>query len=83
MRLQSGRAGGRRGGHVPYSVKDVDFLVAYISSLKVWYVIPIRALGGRLTIKLYPLGSRRDSERHFEKYREAWELLEEAAARRS
>jgi len=35
----------------------------------------VRALGGRLTIHLYPFGSRKGSEERFEKYREAWRLL--------
>ena len=29
----------------------------------------------RLTIRLYPFGSRRGSKRRLEKYRKAWELL--------
>jgi hypothetical protein len=61
--------------HVPYSPKEVDFLVVFISSERIWYVIPIRALGGRLTIHLYPFGSRKDGAKRFEKYREAWHLL--------
>src|SRR4029077_15729856 len=42
---------------------------------RIWYLIPVRALGGRLTIHLYPLGCRKGSEKRFEKYREAWGLL--------
>ena len=61
---------------IAYSVRDIDFLVVLIEGHGIWYVIPVRALGGRLTIHLYPFGSRRGSSNRFEKYREAWCLLE-------
>jgi len=32
-------------------------------------------LGSRLKINLYPFGCRKDGEKRFEKYREAWKLL--------
>jgi len=60
---------------IAYTAEDVDFLAVRIAGRGIWYVIPVRALGGRLTIHLYPFGSRRGSKRRFEKYREAWELL--------
>ncbi|MGA8639123.1 MAG: hypothetical protein WBP98_04555 [Candidatus Sulfotelmatobacter sp.] len=47
---------------------------------RIWYLIPVRALGGRLKINLYPFGCRKDKER-FEKYREAWNLLGRPAPR--
>jgi hypothetical protein len=62
---------------IAYSPKDVDFVAALIGGEGIWYLIPVRALGGRKTIHLYPFGSRRGSSRRFEKYREAWGLLEE------
>ena len=43
---------------------------------RIWYVIPVEALGGRLTINLYPFGCRKDGEERFEEYRGAWRLLE-------
>jgi len=60
--------------------EQIDFLAVMIQcartrGTRIWYVIPVRALGGRLTINLYPFGCRKDGEERFEKYREAWRLL--------
>jgi hypothetical protein len=63
----------------PYSPEDVDFLAVLIGGHGIWYLIPIIALEGRLTIHLYPFGSRRGSSNRFEGYRGAWNLLEENA----
>ena len=67
---------------MPYSPAEVDFLAVMIEKKRIWYMIPVRALGGRLTIHLYPFGSRRGSSNRFEKYREAWYLLEGKTAPR-
>jgi hypothetical protein len=69
--------------HMPYTSKQIDFLAVVIQGKRmrgqrIWYLIPVRALGGRLTINLYPFGCRKDGEQRFEKYREAWGLLEKA-----
>jgi hypothetical protein len=61
---------------VSYSPKDVDFLAVLIDGKGIWYLIPVRALGGRKTIHLYPFGCRKDGKKRFEKYKEAWWLLE-------
>jgi hypothetical protein len=66
--------------HMPYTSKQIDFLAVVVQGRRmrgrrIWYVIPVRALGGRLTINLYPFGCRKDGEERFEKYREAWDLL--------
>lgn len=58
-----------------YTPGEIDFLAAFIRSPKIWYIIPVRALQGRLGFDLYPFGCRRDGRRPFEKYREAWYLL--------
>jgi hypothetical protein len=63
-------------GHRPYTAAQIDFLAAVIAGTDIWYVIPVRALRGRLTIHLYPFGCRRGSKEEFEKYRERWQLLE-------
>jgi hypothetical protein len=65
---------------MPYTPAQIDFVAVVVlgeraRGRQIWYVIPVRALGGRLTIHLYPFGSRRGSEERFEKYREAWGLL--------
>jgi len=68
------------GKHMPYTKEQIDFLAVVIQGKRIrrriWYVIPVRALGGRLTINLYPFGCRKDGEERFEKYRGAWALLE-------
>ncbi|MCU1304667.1 MAG: hypothetical protein JWQ87_4951 [Candidatus Sulfotelmatobacter sp.] len=73
------------GKHMPYTKEQIDFLAVVIDGTRtraegmrrrIWYVIPVRALGGRLTINLYPFGCRKDGEERFERYRGAWELLE-------
>jgi hypothetical protein len=68
------------GKAMPYTAKQIDFLAVVIQGerlrgKKIWYLIPVRALGGRLTIHVYPFGCRKDGEKRFEKYREAWGLL--------
>jgi hypothetical protein len=63
--------------HMPYRADQVDFLAAYITQEKICYVIPIAALPGRLTIHLYPNGTRKGGHgTELEKYREAWELFD-------
>jgi hypothetical protein len=66
--------------HMPYTKEQIDFLAVVIQGKRlrgrrIWYVIPVRALGGRLTINLYPFGCRKDGEERFEKYRGAWGRL--------
>jgi hypothetical protein len=66
---------------VPYTIEQIDFLAVVIQCARtrgkrIWYVIPVRALGGRLHINLYPYGCRKDGEERFEKYKEAWDRLE-------
>jgi len=74
------------GKRMPYTRKQIDFLAAVFSGQRtfgqqIWYLIPVRALGGQLTITLYPFGTRWDRHPQFEKYREAWKLLGEPDAR--
>jgi hypothetical protein len=64
-------ARGSRG--VVYAFGEIDFLVAYIVSRDIWYVIPAPALVSHSALQLYPF-SRRSP---YEKYREAWGQLNE------
>jgi hypothetical protein len=71
-------------GHVPYTADQIDFLVAYVISLGVWYIIPVEAFAPRTSLPLYPDPDSKVVGR-YEKYREAWGLLTNAkplAARR-
>jgi len=56
-----------------YGPEEIDLLVAYVVPEDVWYVIPVRELGQRRSMRLYP-GSRRKRSK-FEKYREAWWIV--------
>jgi hypothetical protein len=60
---------------ISYSTKDADLIAALIDGKGIWYLIPTRALRGRKVIGLYPYGATK-GPRRFEKYREAWWLLE-------
>ncbi len=53
-----------------YSPDEVDFIAAYIIPLDLWYIIPIRAIRGRV-ISLRPdkPGNR------YHQFRERWDLL--------
>jgi PD-(D/E)XK nuclease superfamily protein len=64
----------RKGQRVPYTAKEIDFLIAHVPPENAWFVIPIQALLSHPSIRLYPRGSNRQG--HFEKYRDAWHLLE-------
>jgi len=67
---------------VGYTSDDIDFIVAYVAPHNAWYVIPVDALAQRTFINLYPLGKTRSLGGAFEKYREAWSLLEPQLHRR-
>ena len=58
-----------------YTSKEIDFFVAYVVPENLWYIIPIQAIGQRKGIRFYPT-TRRQSRAMFEKYREAWCLLD-------
>jgi hypothetical protein len=59
--------------HVPLTAKDIDVLVAYVSSRDIWYVMPVKAFSPRARLHFYPDGSTKGAL--FEEYREAWEVL--------
>jgi hypothetical protein len=58
-----------------YTSREIDFFVAYVVPENIWYIIPIQAVGSRKGIRFYP-HTRRQSRAMFEKYREAWCLLD-------
>jgi hypothetical protein len=61
--------------HMPYLPSKVDFLAVLILGTDIWYLIPVRALGGRLMVRVYPFGGSPRGSRRYEKYRDAWPLL--------
>lgn len=58
-----------------YTAKDTDFLAGYIFQENLWYIIPIEAVGGRASICFFPY-TEGGSKSRFERYREAWCLLD-------
>ncbi len=56
-----------------YRPSEVDFVAVWIARKGSWYIIPVRALAGRVRIQLASDDHR--SRRLFEQYREAWDLL--------
>lgn len=60
---------------VPLTAKDIDVLVAYVSTRNIWYVLPVRAFSPRTALCFYPDGSTKGAL--FEMYREAWWVLME------
>ena len=74
----------KKGAGLAYSQEDVDFIAAYVAPCETWYLIPIEALKGSISIRLHPrLPSGRKTKRaggFYETYREAWHLLKERDA---
>ncbi len=62
---------GNRGNTRPYVQGDYDFLLAYVSTEDVWYVLPFDSVRGT-TLNLYP---HRKGTGQYEKFKEAWKLL--------
>ena len=52
---------------------DEIVLVAYVAPLKVWYVLPVRAVQRLRSLKLFPTSRGRRSK--YENYREDWRRL--------
>jgi PD-(D/E)XK endonuclease len=65
----------RGQGKKRYTKKEIDVLVAHVQPLDVWYVLPIAAIGRTKSLRFYPDIKSRGPR--WEKYREAWEVLED------
>src|SRR5439155_17695063 len=59
-------------GRAVYGANDIDFLVAHIATLNVWYVLPVRACMPAPMLHFYP--HRKAKKMRLEKYRddETW-----------
>jgi len=71
-----GAFGIRASGSDPtrvYTAEEIDFLVAYIVSEDLWYVLPVHVFARVRHAKLFPFRERPISR--YEKYREAWCLM--------
>ena len=60
-------------GRATYSCKDIDFLVAHVVPLDVWYVLPVKACAPAPMLRFYP--HREAKKMRLEKYKEAWGLM--------
>jgi hypothetical protein len=63
---------GKGGGAKPFMKEDMDFVVAHIVAEDLWYVVPIEIAEGLAGLWFNP----RSTRARFEKYREAWCLLD-------
>lgn len=57
-----------------YSKEEIDVLVAYVVPEDAWYMFPVSVVQGVRSLKLFP-GSKKKRSR-FERYRDAWWVLE-------
>jgi len=67
-----------RGGHKSYPPGSFDFLAAFAALEDSWYIIPQDAILGKRTVPLHP----QSKNAQYEKYREAWHLLQGAKGNR-
>jgi len=59
------------GGHGrTYSVKDIDFLAAYVAPADTWYIIPVSAFSPKWALYFRP--HRPGADQAWGKFREAW-----------
>ena len=58
---------------IAYKTGEIDFLIAQIVPEDCWYVIPLKAILPRKSLRIYPEKDPRVGE--YGKYREAWELI--------
>lgn len=60
-------------GRAIYALDDIDFLVAHIVPLNLWYIFPVCACMPAPMLRFYP--HRKAKVMRLEKFREAWELM--------
>lgn len=58
----------------PYTEGDIDILAAYIVPLDIWYLLPVEEISSKKGINVCP--ENEATKGKYEKYREAWNLLE-------
>jgi len=63
------------GGVVPYKRSQVDFMVVHIVPEDGWYILPMRVVGWRVSLRLP--SSEHGKPGAYAKYLEAWKLLED------
>ena len=65
----------RSGGKKAYTAAEIDVLAAHVVLAKkdVWYLLPVAAVAGVKSLRLFPEGKGRDPK--WEGYRESWEWM--------
>jgi hypothetical protein len=58
---------------IAYKTGEIDFLIAQIVPEDCWYVIPLKAILPRKSLRIYPEDEPRAGR--YGKYREAWHLI--------
>jgi hypothetical protein len=68
---------GRRLGlsAVPYLKSEIDFIAVHIHPENTWYIIPVTAIDGRVSLSLSSLTDPKNGP--FGEYCEAWHLLKQ------
>jgi hypothetical protein len=61
-------------GRAVYTRADIDFLVAHVAPLDVWYILPVEVCTPAPMLRFYP--HRTAKKMRLEPYREAWHLLQ-------
>ena len=56
---------------VSYPHNHLDFIAAYVIPTDTWYIIPIKAVGTQIHLRLNPQSKRSK----YDRYKEAWRLL--------
>jgi hypothetical protein len=64
-----------RGGHRAYAAGSFDFVAVYVVPADAWYIIPFQVFQGKRSLTFFP----NSPKAKYERYREAWQLLREAA----
>ncbi len=62
----------------PYTVREIDFLAAYVIPVNVWYIVPARVatrLKGNIWLSPHKKGHK------YERFMEAWEVMKGGARR--
>jgi hypothetical protein len=61
-------------GKMAYSAQEIDALVVHIPPCNAWYVLPVETFVGSKNLRFYP--DIKCTAARWEKYREAWHLLQ-------
>jgi len=61
-----------------YAEGDIDFLAVYVVRHDAWYIIPVQAIKGMKSLRLYPIPPKKKNGGRYEIYREAWHLISAA-----